>query len=407
MEIILDHLEVDDLLTLRAMNKTLYRFIGSTYAAKLKKKLSARCVSVSIENSIKSLDRFITDTSWAFEGMMNSQNSSNTDKTDFETFPLPLSNFRLRVIQKSTFVQETLWTFVDRYGSWIKRLWIDEFWCCLPSCSGEGAFYSSLYSLTDLSIEKSNSSLPQHRTATRTIKVDFPETLTTNLESLRVKSEDVGRPDCFSLVMEWFTRCERLERFRIPEILYKDEFEDIDDEDYCHDDKTLLQLFLLACSARKNFGFPMLKYLDLGALTWKDNSIEHYTDLDWVSFQRWILRNRTNGGLHLENVACGFFSLVSPSPGNRKARSLAEVILSLNSVNHKFMQLDFPHLKTLNLMNGDEEWKMNAEEEDSVTMVQKQSMWPSLTTIHVYSDRNTNDSEVRYISLHTRALELI
>jgi hypothetical protein len=220
MEIILDHLEVDDLLTLRAMNKTLYRFIGSTYAAKLEKKLSARCISVSIENSIKSLDRFITDTLWAFEGMTNSQNSSNADKkdkTDFETFPLPLSNFRLRVIQKSTFVQETLWTFVDRYGSWIKRLWIDEFWCCLPTCSGEGAFYSSLYSLTDLSIEKSNSSLPQHRTATQTIKVDFPETLTTNLESLRVKSEDVGRPECFSLVMEWFTRCERLERFRIPD----------------------------------------------------------------------------------------------------------------------------------------------------------------------------------------------
>jgi hypothetical protein len=392
MEIILDYLEVDDLLTLRSMNKSLYRFIGSTYASKLKKKLASRCVSITTENCIQSLENFITDTSWAFEGMeMNSQNSSN-GKTDFETFPLPLSNFRLRIIKKSTFAQETMCTFIDRYGSWIKRLWIDEFWCCLPTCSGEGSFYSSLCSLTDLSIMKSNSSHGKRCTATQTIKVYFPETLTKNLESLRVMSEDIGKSECLSLVMEWFTRSERLERFRIPEIIYKDEFEDID-EDYCHDDKTLLQLFLLACYARKKFGFPMLKCLDLGALTWKDDSIEHYTDDGWASFQRWILGNRT-GGLHLENVACGFFSLVSPSPGNRKARSLAEVILSLNSVNPKLMQLDFPRLEALYLMNGDEEWKMNAQ--DSETMYQKQSMWPNLKKIHVYSDRLTKASEVRY-----------
>jgi hypothetical protein len=390
MGIILDYLEVDDLLALRSINKTLYGFIGSTYASKLKKKLSARCISVSVENSIKSLDRFITDTSWAFEGMVNSQNSSNELETDFETFPLPLSNFRLKVIRKSTFAQENMCTFIDRYGSWIQRLWIDEFWCCLPTCSGEGSFYSSLCSLTDLSIMKSNSSHAKHCKAAQTIKVYFPETLTTNLESLRVLSEDIGKPECLSLVMEWFSRSKRLKRFRIPEIIYKDEFEDID-EDYCHDDKTLLQLFLLACLARKKFGFPMLKCLDLGALTWKDDSIEDCTDDDWVSFQRWILRNKTTG---LENVACGFFSLVSPSPGNRKARSLAEVILSLNSVNPKLMQLDFPHLEALYLLNGDEEWKMNAQ--DSKTMYQKQSMWPNLKKIHVYSDRLREASEVRY-----------
>jgi hypothetical protein len=136
----MDHLEAEDLLTLRGMNKTLYRLIGATFGSKLKKKLASRCVSISTQNCIQSLENFITETSWAFEGMKMNSSSSNQREEDFETFPLPFSDFRLQVVERSSFNQPSaaMSTLLDRYASSIQRLWIDKFWCCLPAESGEG-----------------------------------------------------------------------------------------------------------------------------------------------------------------------------------------------------------------------------------------------------------------------------
>jgi hypothetical protein len=385
------------------MNKTLYRLIGSTFGSKLKKKLASRCVRISTRNCIKSLENFITDTSWAFEGMkMNSSSSSQGEEDFFETFPLPFSNFRLKVIKRSSFNQPSaaMSTLLDRYASSIQRLWIDKFWCCLPAESGEKAFYSKLCSLTDLTIRQAYSKKGSKNitTTTETIQDWFPENLTKNLKSLVVKSEDIGKEDNASIVMEWMSRSESLQRFRIPEMLYVYASDTEEDEEYCHNEDTLLWRFLSACLAREQLGFPVLNYLDLAGLTWNDGSIEDCTEDVWVSFQKWILKNISDPEhpkLFLENIECGFFSLVSPSPGHRVARRIAEVVLSLNSINHKVMELVFPRVNTLNLLSGDDEWTTDGQEPGTALVYQQQNLWPNLEAVNIYFDRLVKPRGVR------------
>jgi hypothetical protein len=406
MGIIMDHLEVADLLILRGMNKTLYRLIGSTFGSKLKKKLASRCVNVTMRSL--SLEQFLTDTTWAFEGMKMNSMSINNREEDFETFPLPFSNFQLNVVKRSSFDQTyaAISTFLDRYASSIQRLWIDKFWCCLPAASGEKAFYSKLCSLTDLTIRQvySRKGAKYCNITSQTIQDCFPETLTKNLKFLKVRSENIGKEDNSSMVMEWMSRIKSLERFRIPEMIYLD-MSDSEEEEYCHDEKTLLNLFLSACLAREQLGFPTIKCLDLAGFTWTDDSIQGCKDEDWVSFQQWILKNisvRERPSLYLENVECGFFLLVSPSPGRRIARLIAEVVISLRSVNHKLMELVFPRVNSLNLFNGDEEWTMdNGQEPMTAIMFQRQNLWPNLEAINIFPNRLVKPSGVRYSDNNT------
>jgi hypothetical protein len=261
-----------------------------------------------------------------------------------------------------------------------------------------------LLSLTDLTIDQaySGKGATNCTVTSQTISDCFPENLRKNLKSLVVKSEDIGKEDDSSIVMEWMARSESLERFRIPEILYVEMSDNGEEYEYCHDDRALLQRFLSACLAREQLGFPVLSYLDLAAFTWNDGSIRDCTDAVWVSFQKWILKNigvHDDPKLFLENVECGFFSLVGPSPGHRVARWIAEVALSLRSINPKLIELVFPRVHTLNiLLSGDDEWTTTDGQEEPVTALvyqQHQKLWTELEAINIYLDRSVEPSEVR------------
>jgi hypothetical protein len=399
--IIINHLDLEDLLTLRCTNKYLYTLIGSVHAANLERKLADRCITITAKNGSRSIDKFVMDITWAFEGIHSPQSNG---MGDFEPNPLPFSNFRLRVLEKSTFDRSATSTFLDRYGSSIQRLSIDKFWGCLqPPCSeaidwGEKTFYSKLGFLKHLSITKVQVSDRQQRTTTQIVEDCFPESLTKNLESLFVRSEDTGK-EVTSLVMKWFSKAERLENFGIPEVVYLS-VED-NNEEYCHDDKALLHAFLVACWARDKSGFPSLKLLDLAEMKWNDDSIQNHTDNDWVSFERWMLERSRSGQNHpcfyLAHVNCGFFTLLSPSPGNSLTRSVADIVLSLSSVNENVLQFSFPRLNALNLFSGDSEWKRRRN--GPTATYQEQSMWQNLESVLIYSEKVENYTEVEERSI--------
>jgi hypothetical protein len=378
------------------MNKDLYTLIGSVHAANLERKLADRCINITAKNGSRSIDKFVMDTTWAFQGIHSPQSNG---RDDFVRNPLPFSNFRLRVLEKSTFDRSATSTFLDRYGSSIQRLCIDTFWGCLPPCSeaihwGERTFYTKLGFLKHLSITKVQVSDRQQRTTTQIVEDCFPESLTKNLESLLVRSEDTGK-EVTSLVMKWFSKAERLENFGIPEVVYLS-VED-NNKEYCHDDKALLHAFLVASRARDKSGFPSLKLLDLAEMKWKDNSIQNHTDDDWVNFERWMLeRNRIGQNppcFYLAHVNSGFFTLLSPSPGNQLTRSVANFVLSLSSVNQNVLQFEFPRLKALNLFSGDAEWKMRRNGSSTATY-QEPNMWQNLESVHIYSEKVVNCTEV-------------